>query len=195
MFQTMIHIKRQISTIETAAWSVLQGSPKDAHGPKGVGMNIYREVLYDDIFDRKCNELMEQLFELKLQSENTLNKFKRMSQNPFQKPMLNSRMIVTMIMGMYNRIIMHDSYNGIPCIYSYPKQYSSTRIMYLGSYIQYVCKCFRKFNISYPKIHIHVCTYRARRRGWELGNVIFQEILCTYYKESPSVKVIFTLII
>ena len=34
-------------------------------------MNIYREVLYDDIFDRKCNELMEQLFELKLQSENT----------------------------------------------------------------------------------------------------------------------------
>ena len=76
MFQTMIHIERQISTIETAAWSVLQGSPKDAHGPKGVGMNIYREVLYDDIFDRKCNELMEQLFELKLQSENTLNKFK-----------------------------------------------------------------------------------------------------------------------
>ena len=37
--------------------SALQGSPKmlDAHGPKGVMMNIYGEVFCDDIFDRKCN--------------------------------------------------------------------------------------------------------------------------------------------
>ena len=49
--------------------------------------------------------------------------------------MLNSRMIVMTIMGVYNKIIMHHSYNGIPYIYSYPKQYSSTYIMYLGSYI------------------------------------------------------------
>ena len=37
--------------------SALQGSPKmlDAHGPKGVMMNIYGVVFCDDIFDRKCN--------------------------------------------------------------------------------------------------------------------------------------------
>ena len=80
-------------------------------------------------------ELMEQFFEAKLQSKNTLNKFLKISQNPFRKPMLNSRMIVMTIMGVYNKIIMHHSYNGIPYIYSYPKQYSSTYIMYLGSYI------------------------------------------------------------
>ena len=42
---------------ETAEWSTLQGLPKmlDAHGPKGVVMNIYGEALCDDIFDRKCN--------------------------------------------------------------------------------------------------------------------------------------------
>ena len=42
---------------ETAAWGTLQGPPKmlGAHGPKGVAVNIYGEVLCNDIFDRKCN--------------------------------------------------------------------------------------------------------------------------------------------
>ena len=80
-------------------------------------------------------ELMEELFQAKLRSKNTLNKFLKISQNPFRKPMLNLRMIVVTIMGVYNKIILHHSYNGIPCIYYYPKQYSSTYIMYLGSYI------------------------------------------------------------
>lgn len=49
----------------------------DAQGPKGVVMNIYAEVLCDDIFGRKCIELIiEQFFELKLQTKNTLNKLK-----------------------------------------------------------------------------------------------------------------------
>ena len=100
----------------------------DAHGPKGVVMNIYGEVLCNDIFDRKCNGI-----------------------------------------------------NGTTFIYSTYR-----------SYIQYICKCSRKFNISYPQIQIDVCAYRGRRRGWELRNVIFQEILCTY-KDSLFVKIIFTL--
>ena len=55
----------------------LQGSPKmlDAHGPKGVVMNIYGKVLCGDIFDRKCNGINGTTFRVKLQSKNTLNKF------------------------------------------------------------------------------------------------------------------------
>ena len=134
-------------------------------------------------------ELMEQLFELKLQSKSTLNKFKKISQNPFRTPMLILRMIVMTIVGVYNKIIIHHSCNGISCIYSCSKQYSSTNIMYLGPY---VCKCSRKFNITYPQIQRHVRAYRGRRRGRGLRNVIFQEIFCTYYKDSPFLKIIFT---
>ena len=82
-------------------------------------------------------ELMEQLFELKLQSKSTLNKFLKISQNPFHKPMLNSRMIVMTIAGMYNKIIIHHSYNGTPCIYLCSKQYSSTYIIWGHTYSTY----------------------------------------------------------
>ena len=82
-------------------------------------------------------ELMEQLFELKLQSKRTLNKFLKISQNPFHKSMLNSRMIVMTIVGMYNKIIIHHSYNGIPCIYSCSKQYCSTYIIWGHTYSTY----------------------------------------------------------
>ena len=45
----------------------LQGSPKmlDAHGPKGVVMNIYGKVLCGDIFDRKCNGINGTTFRVK----------------------------------------------------------------------------------------------------------------------------------
>ena len=51
----------------------------DAHGSKGVVMNIYGEVLCDDMIGLTENamELTEQFFELKLQSKNTLNKLKK----------------------------------------------------------------------------------------------------------------------
>ena len=54
MFQTMIHIERYVS-------------PKilDAHGPKGVVMNIYGKVLCGDIFDRKCNGINGTIFRVK----------------------------------------------------------------------------------------------------------------------------------
>ena len=54
-------------------------------------------------------ELMEQLFELKLQSKNML--IEQIPQNPLHKPMLNSGMIVMMIMDMCNKIIIHHSCN------------------------------------------------------------------------------------
>ena len=53
---------------KTAACSALQGSNQkmsDAHGPKGVVMNIYGEVLCDDIFDRKCNGINRTTFRVK----------------------------------------------------------------------------------------------------------------------------------
>ena len=66
---------------EIAAWRALLRSSKmlDAHGSKGVVMNIYGEVLCDDMIGLTENamELMEQFFELKLQSKNILHKFKK----------------------------------------------------------------------------------------------------------------------
>ena len=52
---------------ETEAWSALQRWPKmlDAHGTKGVKMNIYGEVLCDDIFDRNCNGINRTTFGVK----------------------------------------------------------------------------------------------------------------------------------
>ena len=38
----------------------------DAHGPKGVKMNIYGEVLCDDIFDRNCNGINGITFRVKI---------------------------------------------------------------------------------------------------------------------------------
>ena len=54
MFQAMIHIERYVS-------------PKilDAHGPKGVVMNIYGKLLCGDIFDRKCNGINGTIFRVK----------------------------------------------------------------------------------------------------------------------------------
>ena len=60
----------------------------DVHGSKGVIMNIYGEVLCDDMIGLTENamELMEQFFELKLQSKNILHKLKKIISKLMRKP-------------------------------------------------------------------------------------------------------------
>ena len=64
---------------EITAWRTLLRSSKmlDTNGPKGVMMNIYGEVLCDDIIGLTENaiELMERFVKLKLQSKSRFNKF------------------------------------------------------------------------------------------------------------------------
>ena len=64
---------------EITAWRALLRSSKmlDTNGPKGVMMNIYGEVLCDDIIGLTENaiELMERFVKLKLQSKSRFNKF------------------------------------------------------------------------------------------------------------------------
>ena len=64
---------------EITAWRTLLRSSKmlDTNGPKGVMMNIYGEVLCDDIICLTENaiELMERFVKLKLQSKSRFNKF------------------------------------------------------------------------------------------------------------------------
>ena len=122
-----------------------------------------------------------------------------------------------------------------PYRYSCSKQYSSTYITYLGSYIGAIALSYpprvrvratvklsaaffndessitiggyesaissHKYstyanvpeNLTFLPPDTNRCMYRGRTRGWGLRNVIFQEILCTYYKGSLFVKIIFTL--
>ena len=73
-----------------------------AHGQKGVGMNIYGEVLRDDMIGLTTENTMEQYFQLKLQSKNALNKLKKIISKSIRKPILNFRVTVKKIMVFFN---------------------------------------------------------------------------------------------
>ena len=82
--------------------------------PKRGCDEYYGEVSCDDISDGKCNRINGTTLATKLQRKNKMSKFLKISQNPFRKPIVNARMIVMKVMGVYNKIIIHHSYNGIP---------------------------------------------------------------------------------
>ena len=94
------------------------------------------------------------------------------------------------IMGVYNKIIIYYSYNGIPCLYSYPKQYSSTLCIWGHTY----SRCanvhgnliFLTPRYKYLYVHIGVGEGVGVKKCCFSGNFVY------ILQNSPVVKIIFT---